>query len=345
MSSLDEFALIRSWHAGRQSADRLMAAGVKLGIGDDAAIVASKEGQDWLFTMDTMAEGIHFLPETMGERDIGYKLLAANVSDIAAMGGTPLHAMVSVSAPPSWGAVRTAALFDGLYECAAQYGVAIVGGDTTASREHLVLSVALTGIVEVGKAIRRSGAGANELVFLTGPVGLSAGGLYGLLPAKSANRREGGRKPRPPERLVLAHRRPSPSVRAGRLLAERAWASSLNDVSDGVASEAWEIAEASGVRLVLKETALPLAGELAAYAADCRVNPLDWMLYGGEDYVLLGTVKRDAAVEAKETFRAEGLPFFIIGESESGTPGVTLEQADGQRRTLDKRGYNHFAKG
>lgn len=343
MSSLDEFTLIRSWNAGRQSEERLKAAGVRLGIGDDAAIVAAQAGRDWLFTMDTMAEGIHFLPETMGDTDIGYKLLAANVSDIAAMGGLPLHAMISASVPPSWGAARMQALFDGLYACAEQYGVTVVGGDTTASREHLVLSAALTGVVEIGRAVKRSGAGAGELVFVTGPVGLSAGGLYGLLPAESGVRRAG--KPCPPERLVQAHRRPSPSVKAGRLLAERGWASSLNDVSDGVASEAWEIAEASGVRLVLKEAALPLAGELAAYASDCRVNPLEWMLFGGEDYVLLGTLKREAAAEAKEKFRTEGLPFFVIGETEAGNPGVVLEQANGQRRDLDKKGYNHFVKG
>jgi thiamine-monophosphate kinase len=344
MTSLDEFALIRHWNAGRQSAEQLMAADVRLGIGDDAAVIAAKAGRDWLLTTDTMVEGIHFLPETMGDADIGYKLLAANVSDIAAMGGCPLHAVLSVSVPPAWVPARMQAIYDGLYECAARYGIVVVGGDTTASLAHLVLTATLTGHVEAGKAVKRSGANADQLVFLTGPVGLSAGGLYGLMPREAGDARS-GRKPAPPERLVRAHRRPSPSVRAGRLLARRGWATSLNDVSDGLASEAWEIAEASGVRLVLRETALPLAGELAAYASQCGMNPLEWMLYGGEDYVLLGTIRREDEAEAKEAFRAEGMPFFVIGHTEVGPPGVVLEQADGQRRRLDKRGYNHFVKG
>jgi thiamine-monophosphate kinase len=338
--SPDEFALIRSWTAGRQSEERLSSAGVKMGIGDDAAVVSPLPGHDLLLAMDTMVEEIHFLPETMEDADVGYKALAANVSDIAAMGGAPLHALISVSVPPAWGPERMSSLYDGFYACAERYGIAVIGGDTTVSRKHLVVAVTLTGTVEAGRAIRRSGAGADEIVFVTGPVGLSAGGLHGMLPS-------GGTRgvPHPPERLVKAHRRPVPSVKAGLLLAERGWATSLNDISDGLASEAWEIAEASRVGLVLNEAALPLSGELAAYSSDCGINPLEWMLYGGEDYVLLGTAKREDVSAIKERFRSEGLPFFVIGETEAGDPGVVLNSPDAKRRPLAKRGYNHFAKG
>jgi thiamine-monophosphate kinase len=338
--SPDEFERIRSWTSGRQTAERMAAAGVRRGIGDDAAVVIPPEGCDWLLAMDTMVEEVHFLPETMEDSDIGYKALASNVSDIAAMGGVPRHALVSVSAPPAWTAERIRSLYDGLYACAEDYGIAVVGGDTTAAPKHLVVAVVLTGTAEAGKAIGRDGAGADEAVFVTGPLGLSAGGLYGMLSGRGA-----GQAPPPPERLVRAHRRPRPSVRAGRLLAERGWATALNDVSDGLASEAWEIAEASGVRMVLDESALPVSGELAAYGAACRRNPLDWILYGGEDYVLLGTAKPGEVAAIREAFRAEGLPFFVIGTTESGPPGVELLTAEGRRRRLDKRGYNHFAKG
>jgi thiamine-monophosphate kinase len=290
--------------------------------------------------MDTMVEGIHFRSETMEDADVGYKALASNVSDIAAMGGLPSHALISVSVPPSWTMERMQSLYDGFYQCANRYGIAVVGGDTTAAPQHLVVAVTLTGSVESGRALTRSAAAPGQFVFVTGPIGLSAGGLYGMLPVAARPA-----PPQPPERLIRAHRRPAPSVEAGRLLLEPGWGRALNDVSDGLASEAWEIAEASGLGIVLYEASLPLSGELAAYAAECRKNPLDWMLYGGEDYVLLGTADRSDEPAMKEAFRRDGIPLFVIGETERGRAEVVLEAANGKRNPLAKRGYNHFAKG
>ncbi|MBP3965632.1 thiamine-phosphate kinase, partial [Paenibacillus lignilyticus] len=154
-----------------------------------------------------------------------------------------------------------------------------------------------------------------------------------------------------------AHRRPAPSVRAALLLAARGTVTSLNDVSDGLASEAWEIAEASGVTLALRDSDLPRSGSMAAYANSCGVNPLEWMLYGGEDYVLLGTIAAADAEPAKAELAEAGLPMFIIGEVEAGGAGVELlRDLDGGsgrsgggtgryevlREQIAKRGYNHF---
>ncbi|RED65103.1 thiamine-phosphate kinase [Cohnella lupini] len=336
MPPLDEFGRIRAWTEGRQSKKWMVEAGVTLGIGDDAAVVAGgTSATEWLLAMDTMVEEVHFLDATMSESDVGYKALAANISDIAAMGGTPKFALVSVSVPPAWNAERMKLLFDGLYECADKYQVAVIGGDTTSAPSHLVVAVTLMGFVEAGKAVRRDGARPGQSVFLTGPTGLSAGGLHGLLNNIGSI----------PARLAQAHQRPSPSVKAGRLLLETGWAASLNDVSDGVASEAWEIAEASGVRLLLKETLLPISGELASYALEHGIQPLDLVLYGGEDYVLLGTVDKQHEHSMKDRFRREGIPLFIIGEVEAGEPGVAIQSASGKVKPMDKRGYNHFSKG
>lgn len=345
MPPLDEFGLIRDWTGGRQSAPFLASAGVVAGIGDDAAVVSADAGMEWLLAVDAMAEHVHFKPETMEDADVGYKALAANVSDIAAMGGVPKHALVSVSVPPSWGQDRMRRLFDGLYACADKYGVAVVGGDTTSAARDLVVSVTVVGCVEAGRAIRRSGAKPGHIVFVTGPTGLSAGGLHGMLAGLPAEGDKPTAHPKPPRRLVEAHRRPQPSVKAGRLLLEHRLATSLNDVSDGLASEAYEIAEASGAKLVLRETELPISGELAGYAGRCGISPLEWMLYGGEDYVLLGTADAGRETELKERFREAALPLFVIGEVEEGAPGVELETAAGKRKAILKRGYNHFAKG
>lgn len=352
---MDEFASIAHWTARRQTADWQMRRGVALGIGDDAAAVdlsSAADGIDGakrlLLAVDTMVETVHFSDATMRDEDVGYKALAANVSDIAAMGGVPLHALVSVSVPKPYGPERMLRLYDGLYACAERYGVAVIGGDTTSSPDRLVVSVTLTGTVEAGRELRRSGAKPGEAVFLTGAVGLSAAGLHLLLAeAGGEGVRAASERQRYRENLVAAHRRPLPSVQAGRLLLAGG-CSSLNDVSDGLASEAWELAEASGLRLVLHERLLPKSGSMSAYAGDASVDPLEWMLYGGEDYVLLGTVSADKADKLRGTFRAEGLPLFFIGETEEGPSGVELIRAKdgsaGNRMPIAKRGYNHFGQ-
>ncbi|WP_338044894.1 thiamine-phosphate kinase, partial [Paenibacillus lignilyticus] len=163
-----------------------------LGIGDDTAVVGLPPGEssgslEWLLAVDTMVETVHFNDATMGEADIGWKALAANVSDITAMGGVPRHALVSVSVPPAWGPARMRRLYDGLYACAEHYGVAVVGGDTTSSPLHLVVSVTVVGTAPAGKAIRRAGAQPGDAVFVTGAAGMAAAGLHALLAAAAAS--------------------------------------------------------------------------------------------------------------------------------------------------------------
>ncbi|MCR2803446.1 thiamine-phosphate kinase [Paenibacillus soyae] len=351
---MDEFASIRHWTAGRQTAEWQRRRGVTLGIGDDAAAVdlsLAEAGLDGagslLIAVDTMVETVHFAEGTMADEDVGYKALAANVSDIAAMGGVPLHAVVSVSVPSGYGSERMRRVYDGLYVCAEQYGIAVIGGDTTSAPSHMVVSVTLTGTVETGKELRRSGARPGDAVFVTGPLGMSAAGLHLLL------REEAGTPDSEYAAIVAAHKRPKPSVLAGRLLLKSGACRSLNDVSDGLASEAWELAEASGLRIVLEEGRLPKSGSLSAYAAKAGIDPLEWMLYGGEDYVLVGTVESGGADAVQKAFHERGLPFYIIGKAEAGEPDVELiplpknwngERASGRiaRRKIGKRGYNHF---
>lgn len=411
---LDEFARIRYWTSERQTAAWQHSRGVVLGIGDDAAVLYFDSAQDGiagerrqLIVSDTMVEHVHFAEHTMRDEHIGYKALAANVSDIAAMGGVPLHAVVSACVPATYGPERMKRIYDGLYACANQYGVAIVGGDTTSSPAHLVISVSLTGSVEAGKEIMRSGAKPGDAVFVTGPIGMSAAGLHllqaGIGRMKSAGTVERNNEPliaahqhqadngktnsaetaernneplvaahqhqagkdktnsagtaeRNYEALVAAHQQPAPSVLAGRLLVHSGRCHSLNDVSDGLASEAWEIAEASGLRIVLDERSLPRSGSLSGYASSVGVDPLDWMLYGGEDYVLVGTMDSGGVSAVKTEFHNRGLPFYVIGRAEAGDPAVELIRVpygwDGIRAgefdeerprvLLPKRGFNHF---
>jgi thiamine-monophosphate kinase len=292
-----------------------------------------------------MVETVHHLPWTMDDRSIGWKALASNISDLAAMGAEPRWALITLSVPPHWTTERLEQVYDGLYACAAQYGVSLIGGDTTSAPEHLVLSVTAIGEVEAGRALLRSGARAGDVVFITGPLGLSAAGLDLLLRQHEAGTAEVAIEAAMAESLVQAHRYPLPQVACGQAMsAVHGLVHALNDISDGLASEAWEIAEASHVRIQLHKTAIPITAGLAKFSATVGRESLDYILYGGEDYQLVGTVATERAEELLATLRRVGASPAIIGMVQDGPSGVEWISANGSVEAIQKRGYNHFAK-
>lgn len=325
---MDEFALIRMLTTGRQPDPRVV-----VDVGDDAAVVTVTPGKQMVLACDAMVEGVHFRRDTLAPEDVGYKSLAVNVSDVAAMGGEPRFALIALAPDCAWTPDELSRLYDGLYEGAAAWGVALVGGDTVRSPGGLWLSVTVVGEVEAGRALTRGAARPGDVVFVSGPLGLSAAGLDLLL-------RHPERADRYP-RLVAAHRRPRPRLDVGRLCAAQGVRCALNDVSDGLASEAWEIAEASGVTVRLYADRLPVHPELAAYCREAGASPLDWMLFGGEDYELVGAVSAGVWPALARAARAEGVALVAVGEVVAGTPGVVLVE-DGRERPLPKGGYNHF---
>lgn len=352
---MDEFALIRLLNGNRPSMPGGPAAsGVMIGIGDDAAVLRPTGGKELVVSCDSMVESIHFRPETMTFRDIGYKAMASSLSDLAAMGAEPRWALIALAAPRSTSAAALRELYDGLYACAERHGTAIVGGDTTSSPAGLTVTVTVIGEAAPGRALLRSAAKPGDAVFVTGPLGVSAAGLRALT--------DRGERAVPLERLpermrplARAHRLPEPRFDAARVLAAAGpgICGALNDVSDGLASEAWEIAEASGVRVVLYADRIPQTAELLEYAAELRLDPLDWALYGGEDYELIGTVRPDGLAELTGRFERAGLRLWAVGEiaaaAEAGAKpeaagAVTLARSPGEAgRPLAKKGYNHFA--
>ena len=343
---MDEFALIRLLN-GSRGAIFPPEAGVRVGIGDDAAVVAPSAGTELVVSVDTMVENVHFSRVTMRWADIGYKAMASSLSDLAAMGARPRWALVALSAPKGCPTDSLSKLYEGLYACAGKYGAAVIGGDTTSSLGGMVVTVTVIGEADAGKSLLRSGARAGDAVFVTGPLGGSAAGLHYLLQrGKDAEQEEAaGGIPERLAPLVTAHRRPEPRIAAGRLLAGSGFCGALNDVSDGLASEAWEIAEASGAVIVLDEQAIPVTEQVRAYAAEAGIDPLEWALFGGEDYELTGTVPKEHAGEMAALFQAHGLPFQIVGQvAERGSaPDVLLRKPGGELVPVVKRGYNHFS--
>ncbi|MBU7315824.1 thiamine-phosphate kinase [Paenibacillus sp. SM 69] len=343
VSSVDEFTLIDLLNGGKQTIAFQRAGGVETGIGDDAAVVRASSDSRWILTCDTMTEDIHFKRVTMRDVDIGYKAMASAVSDIAAMGGTPRYALVALSMPKSTPVERVRAMYDGLYECANRYRVVVAGGDTTSCIGGVTLTVTVIGETEPDKALLRSAARLGDVVFITGITGDSAAGLEWLL-GKNKPSEEWDDDPelkRYPG-LIRAHCRPEPQIEAGELLRRSGFCHALNDVSDGIASEAWEIAAASNIGIDLIEDRIPVSGELLEYASKQGKDPLDYMLYGGEDYQLIGTAPAEHAVELQMQFKEAGLPLYLIGYVHGEHSGVRLVRSDGSAVSLAKRGYNHF---
>lgn len=326
----DEFSLIRQWtsRSNGQEGD-----GLTVGIGDDAAVFRPTPETEVVACCDAMVETVHFLRETMKPADIGYKSVISNISDIAAMGGIARYALVSIAVSPSYTDEEYRQIYDGIYEACEEYGIRVIGGDTVSSPKSLHLSVTVLGEVEKGRAIRRSQAMPGQLVFVTGHVGSSAAGLHLLL---AETEREEKWLP-----LVDAHQRPAAQIQAGRLLQASGACGALNDVSDGLASELWEIAEASDVTIRIDAESIPIREEVFDYARVANKEPLGWALYGGEDYQLVGTVSEGGLAALSQQFAEHGIPFTVIGRVEENGKNVLITR-EGQQMPLNKAGFNHF---
>ena len=317
---LDEFALI----------DKLTqysindSTYVKVGVGDDCAVYDTPHDVDQLVSTDMMVEGIHFSESTTAPFDVGYRLGAANISDIAAMGGTPRHMVVSIAVPKGRYTSYVEEVYQGLHDICAEYSVNIIGGDTVSTEGPFVISATVFGDVPINQSVLRSGAQDGDAVFITNYLGLSYVGLHSLLE---------GSEDYPVSRSI--HQRPIPHVECG-IIARDLGATSMNDISDGLSSELNEIAKASQVIIYIDESALPIHPEVQAYCESHDMSPYFPMWTGGEDFQLVGTIPAE---------KAEELPaetFTIIGYVKAGNAQVLVDH-DGQWMRVEPKGYNHLS--
>ena len=311
--------------------------GVKVGIGDDAAVLETGGARDWLACTDLMVEGVHFRREWSPPRLLGRKALAVTLSDIAAMGGIPRYAMVSVALPHTLTPGFIEQFFDGLLEYAAAEGVAIIGGDTSSSADSLFIDTIGLGDCEAGKAVRRCGARAGDIIYVTGSLGASAAGL--ALLERGYRIEEGEVDGRARAEAVTKHLSPDPHLGLARAIGERGLATSMIDVSDGLSTDLMHLLEESGCGALVRAEAVPVAGAAEVLADDLGSRPLTLALSSGEEYELLFTARNEDQVRIRELATEFDTSITAVGEVLSGR-GIVLER-DGAQETLKASGFEH----
>ncbi len=296
-----EDALVRRI-AKRFAVDR----SVLVGIGDDTAVLEWKKDTDLLFTCDMLIEDVHFTLKTATPFQIGWKALAVNISDIAAMGGIPRYAVVSVGLRPDSAVSFVDGIFRGIGTLARKFGVNIVGGDTNKSRK-LVIDISLLGEVKKKDMVRRSGAKVGDAILLTGALGGSVKGRH----------------------LTFV-----PRLDESRKIVGTFRVHSMIDVSDGLSLDLYRVLKASSCGARIYENCIPLSRDAGSF---------EEAIADGEDFELLFTMEpREARRFFKEALADFGTDVSLIGEIVEGRKGLTLVRSDGSVRSLRPKGYTHF---
>src|SRR3989440_10197438 len=313
ISALGEFELIARLTAGLIS---------RADIGDDCAILDLGSDQLLLATCDSQVEGIHFTLRTSTPEQIGRKALAINLSDIAAMGGVPRYALVSLILPPQLPLAVLDSIYTGLRLEAEQYDTAIVGGNiaSTGKSDQLTIDITLLGTVERGQAIRRDGARVGDILCVTGSLGDSAAGLHTLLHPDPSYPQEAQ------EFLRAIHRMPRPRIEEGRVLSQLGSqvVTAMLDISDGLSGDLGHLCERSHVGARVDLAHLPLSPEFHIVKEGTCRDPFQWALHGGEDYELLFTVSPGNERRVIETVQsATGTPVTVIGSILPAGEGMT----------------------
>lgn len=295
-----------------------------IGIGDDCAVMPSGDGE-LLFSTDLLMEGVHFLRGESSAEDIGWKAAAVNLSDIAAMGGTPVATFLSIALPRDAQGDWAERFIEGYAQISRMYDVPLLGGDTTSSLRDIAVNVGILGRCPSGKRAMRSGAKPGETIYVTGHLGDSAGGLQAILKGIDRNDMV--------QTLIARHKRPVPRVNEGRALMDSGKVGAMMDISDGIASDLRHIMKASGVGAVVRLDRLPCSRQLLDVCKEHGWDIYELATSGGEDFELLLTGPEGLENELD-------IPLYPIGHITSGNElKWTIDNEEADQEFI---GYKHF---
>jgi thiamine-monophosphate kinase len=329
-----------SEHELVQSLGRLLRAkkpkarGVVVGVGDDAAVIRPRGGEDLLMTTDALIEGRHFLREWFSGQELGWRLAAVNLSDIAAMGGRPLYGLLSLGIPDDVGIDFVKDFERGVRDHLAEYGASIIGGNLSGIDGSLVCDLTLVGAVPTGKAWRRRCRPGRDAIVVVGGIGEARAGLHmvGLEHPK-----------RPFQRLVRAYKRPKPLLEVTELLRREKGIHGVIDVSDGLSTDLIHICRASDAGCEVDLGQVPLSKTLQEFCIEHGKVALQLALHGGEDYALIISIDAKRADALVNTIRSKtGVPAARIGRFTKGKGVYTLIGGRGRRMPLRPKGWDHL---
>ena len=321
-------------HLIERAAQKLRArsgAGLRVGIGDDAAVMHPRGRTEWVLTTDAFLENVHFLLRAHSAEDVGYKALARATSDLAAMGARPLYFLLNLALPLSCTAKWFDRFLEGMSRAARSFGLVLAGGDTTKS-PLAAINITVIGEVTPGRAVLRSGARPGNLVCVSGTLGEAELGLRLL--------QRGLQKRKKWKRLLRKHIHPEPRLALGEWLAKSGRATAMIDTSDGLSTDLAHICEASDVGAKVWANRVPKV----SVPSDLRklgLDPLRLALDGGEDYELLFTVPRRLGQHMPRA--VHGVPITIIGEITRKKQNLLIDDA-GRTKDLPAQGWDPFHK-
>ena len=318
--------------ASIRRAAKLRSSALITGIGDDCAVLRIPRGHELLVTTDFSLEGVHFRREWHPATSVGHRCLTRGLSDIAAMGGQPLAAFLSLALPSDLDQSWADEFLKGLLALARRHKVPLAGGDIAQSPEGVLADITVLGSVPKGRAVLRSSARPGDLVYVTGSLGASAAVIEALYAGLQLHRPDAPRLSRSDKVGTLdAHFYPQPQIAVGLYLRENRLATAMIDISDGLSTDLSHICEESRVGAVIDEAAIPLA-KLTSPQVKLR-----HALHGGDDYQLLFTTRAKVRIPK----RIVGVAITRIGEITRARK-LIIQSADGSTRDLRPEGWQHF---
>lgn len=333
ISDIGEFGLIaRINHIIRSkgvASDR-----VTLGIGDDTASFVPRPGYEVLLTCDAMVEGRHFLPGSISPFDLGRRAMTQNISDIGAMGGKPVYALVSLGLRGEMPVSDVEGLYLGFLTELNPFGAGIIGGNLTGTTGPTFIDITLTGEVKQGTSVRRSGARAGDAILVTGYPGQSAAGLQLLLNATD-------RLSLHDHPLVKEYNTPSHRAQLGEAIGKTRRATAMIDTSDGFLGDLGHICEESKTGAEVREERIPMSDDLHEAANELSTKPRGFFLGDSDDYELIITCRPEDVGLLLSIAADFSVPMAEVGAI-TATPGIVLLSVDGAREPLRSLSWDHF---